>query len=126
MIGCTYSALKGSAGSPSPTWWMPIFNGARGSPPTGNASGYRSPRTVRKALIRSSAPHPGVATRTVRMTLGQYTNSPEYLALLLPRAVRVDPAGEPAGIVTEAQAQRATERLQQRIAERAPARSRAP
>jgi ProP effector len=60
---------------------------------------------------------PDVSLRTRDGFLRGYVGHPGYLRLLKPDAVRVDLDGNPAGIITEDQAQNADERLAQ-LAER--------
>jgi ProP effector len=61
--------------------------------------------------------YPDVSLRTREGFLRGYVGHPGYLRLLKPDAVRVDLDGNPAGIISEDQAQNADERLAQ-LAER--------
>jgi ProP effector len=60
--------------------------------------------------------HPEVASRTVGRMLAQFTGRPDYLALLVVDAARIDLDGVPAGVVTEAEAGFAAARLRKRRA----------
>jgi hypothetical protein len=55
-----------------------------------------------------------VPTKTRHLFLHEYTRTAAYLALLQPGAARVDLDGVAVGVITDAEAERAIERLQKR------------
>jgi ProP effector len=58
--------------------------------------------------------HPQISSRTLGWTLAQFTGRPDYLALLVVGAARIDLDGRPNGIVSEVEARHAAARLRKR------------